>query len=48
MATSAPAGSASPDALASRKLSQGRSGRAARQGIAIAIPSGICSSELIN
>jgi len=40
-ATKAPIGSARPDILASAKLNQGLSGRAARQGMAIAIPSGM-------
>lgn len=40
-AKTAPKGSASPELLASQNASQGESGRAAMQGTAIAIPSGI-------
>ena len=40
-ATNAPAGSANPLTLASTKAKRGLSGRAARQGTAIAIPSGM-------
>jgi len=40
-ATTAPSGSARPDKLARPNASHGESGRAARQGMAMAIPSGI-------
>ena len=40
-ATKAPNGSVKPDKLASPKAKYGESGRAAKQGILIAIPSGI-------
>lgn len=46
IATKAPAGSANPDTVAKTKLNHGLSGRAARHGMAIAIPSGICEGNI--
>ena len=44
--TKAPAGSASPLALARRKQSQGLSGRALRQGMAMAMPWHSCAPNV--